>query len=158
MTSRFPLCVYNARGCQAKHRGPRKSHRFESFESDLISVCERRLVEQIPGDRSTPDAIVIPYVSDSDKHLMQRSQHSYTEEKKHTKTLSPHCSPASRKPSMCQNTQHIFFKTLRANPQSMVKQTRRTAERKKTDGEEKAGHVRIIRASLHIIRQYVVIN
>lgn len=175
MTLRFPLCVYKTCGCQAKHRVPRKSHRLASFESDLISVWRavmrvyaRRRVEQIPGEPSAPFHTwcychPVCFWFQQTSNATQSIQ-LLKRKKKITQRLFLYTAvwhwPLFCKPSICQNTQHTFSKPCALTPKARSNKhsAPQSESERKTMEKEKKGHIRIIQASPHIIRQYVVIN
>ncbi len=128
--------------------GPRDQERVE-------------LLPRVRSSRFTPDASCI-YTDFHKPEEKLREKHK--KKKAHTaSTRSLRCNLfgtilPSVSPSICQNTQHTLSKPCAPTPKAWSNKhsaPQKDRERGKSRQEE---HIRIIQASPHIIRQYVLIN
>lgn len=158
----FTLCLQDI---WVAKQSPRKSHRFTSFEIALIIVW--RAVTRgstrregwscyLGSDRShvTPDASCI-YTDfhKPEKNTKKEAHKVFLSLLQPVGTILPSVSP-----SICQNTQHTLLKPCNPTPKAWSNKHSAPQKDRERGKSRQEGHIRIIQASPHIIRQYVLIN
>ncbi len=148
-------------------QSPRKSHWFTSFENGLINVWRavaRGSTRQegwscyLGCDRHVSHLML--HASTLTSTNQRKNWEKNTKKEAHTVsslqpvgTILPSVSP-----SICQNTQHTLSKPCAPTPKDWSNKHSAPQKDRERGKSRQEGHIRIIQASPHIIRQYVRIN